>query len=232
MSDTRLQYRRSDATGDRIAERLRQREWMESGRIALHIAVGVPCLLIGPIILSSIYFALAVMWFGAYASWSLIFWGSIVVLVPLLFWTERRTHGNYFSDTVREANPDGTRSVSYAALGSVGMLAAFIANPRLSASGFVELFLFGPRMILEAVASLQRVRALRGVHRGRAADLLADLLGRPSGTDMEQVLHEGESVESLLPCIAYLLYYEWIDISTTRDRIWVLSDARVSLLQS
>ena len=231
MPDVTLNYQRPVGSSDRLAERLRQRELAKKGSIAMHLVIGLPCLLIGPIVLSAIYFMLAVIWFGAYSYWSLIFWSSVVLVIPLLFWTEIRAHGTYFTDTVREANPDGNNPTNYVLLGELGMLTAFIVNPRLSASGLVELFLFGPRMILEAITSLRRVNALRQVDRGRAVNVLADLLAHSTGSELRVLLHENETLASLLPVVAYLLYYQWVDISKTGDRVWVLSDARSSLLQ-
>jgi hypothetical protein len=56
----------------------------------------LPATLFGPFILTCLYWAVAIFW-GHYLPWMWVFGGSCLVLIPLLFRTEWKTKGSYFS---------------------------------------------------------------------------------------------------------------------------------------
>jgi hypothetical protein len=231
MNQPPLDYRRPGATDvsrvKSVRDHLRHREAMLAGKIFTLLAIGVPLLFIGPFLMACIF------WFVSYTlldyplPWTGIFWGLVVTLIPLLLWTERRTRGTYFADTVIGAG--GASSVPYLAGPELGMLISFATSPRVAASGFVELFLVGPRFVLEGLGKLRGAKKLRGVSIDRAATIVADLRRFDTGVPIHQLAHEGEHVSAVVQPLAYLLFHDWVGISATGDRVWLLSESKRAL---
>jgi hypothetical protein len=215
-----------DATSlQTIAQHLKRRERGLSAGVATMLVIGIPMLLLGPLILGTLFWFATGMLLRFYP-WSWFFWGFVVVLIPLLFWTERGTRGTYFADTVVAAG--GASPLPYLAGAEIGMLVSFATSPRVAASGFVELFLTGPRLVLDAIDKIRRARHVRDVDRDRAAHVVARLRQFDQGIAPDQI-NPGEPVSAVIPVLAYLLFHDWIGISKTGDRVWLLGDARRAL---
>jgi hypothetical protein len=150
-------------------------------------------------------------------------------LIPLLFRLERRTRGNYLTDTVADVGP--TPAV-LSPLGGPGMdlLGWFGPSGRVRASGLVELFLFGPRLILDTLDRMRARRALHDIDRVRCAQALLRLLSSDPHTPAASLLDPGQSIDDILPILRYLYFHDWIGVSADLQRIWILSDARRTLV--
>ena len=131
-----------------IVRHLRSRETFKKLGIFARLLFGLPALLFGPIILSSIYWVIGLLW-GMYVPWTWVFLGLLIVLVPLLFWTEWRNGGSYYGDAVRSTHKisDGLR-VPMTGLWDVDFIMWYGRRPRDLTIGLTELFLWGPRQIL------------------------------------------------------------------------------------
>jgi hypothetical protein len=189
------------------------------------LAVGLPCLLIGPLALGSIYWVLGLIWLhDAFLPWTWFFWGATAVLVPLLFRLEKRTRGRYLADVI--VGTEGASPMPYALGPDWGMAVSFIVHPRISSAGLVEVFLFGPRLVLDACEGLNRWRGLRHVDLARSAAMLERMRSSQQGVPPDQLLEPREKLVDIMPVLSFLMYYQWIDVSKTGERVWVLSDAR------
>lgn len=229
---TPLDYRRpgaTDASRQRsIRDHLRLREAMLAGQILIHLGIGIPMLFFGPFIMACIF------WFAAWNflhadtwPWSWFFIGLLATMIPLTLWTEHRTRGSLFADIVIDAG--GASSTPYLAGPELGMLLSFAASPRVAASGFVELFLIGPRFVLEGVGKLRSARRLRGVDVERAALIVADLRRCDHGVAIDRLVHPSEPIATVLAPLAYLLFHGWVGISANGDRVWLFSESKRAL---
>jgi hypothetical protein len=206
-----------------IARHLHRREVARKWKIAVLLSVGMPALFFGPIILSSIYWLLGLMW-GMYVPWSLVFLGTCATLIPLLFWTEWRSGGSYYADAVLSTHESPADSPAlFTGLADVDSLLRSAEHPRDQAIGLVELFLWGPRQILEAVRTLRGLRQIHAANRTRAVELLLMLKARDHA-DLTELAPTGDA--DAAGAIAYLLWYDWIGISKSAGRVWIESESR------
>jgi energy-coupling factor transporter transmembrane protein EcfT len=212
-----------------VEQHLLRREAAKRWTVAVLLAVGLPALLFGPVILSSIYWFLAVVW-GIYFSWSWAFLGSLVVLVPLLFWTEWKSGGSYYASAVLSSYGKSDDSATLATgFSDVDALVNFAEHPRDPMIGLVELFLWGPRQVLEAFATLRDTRQVAGADRHRAAEILTSLQLRDHA-DLRSLVSSGQAQTGM--AVAYLIYYDWVGISADKSRIWIESASRQILVRA
>ena len=149
------------------------------------------------------------------------------VMVPLLYLMEIRTRGHYLAEAMRSANPHGPRG--YALLpgfrAEIGAFAAIAANPR-SASVLVEFFLLGPRLVIDGSSQRKLARRVQLSELGRAGNVIAALLRRDSGLETDRLLSTEESLDDLMPTLAYLAFYRWIGVGEDWQRVWLHPDGR------
>jgi hypothetical protein len=196
---------------------------MKLGIIAL-LAFGVPATFFGPVILASLYWV-AALHFGNY-SWFWIFVISCLVLIPLLFRMEWKTRGEYFSDAVSSTFAAGTSP--WIGFGTFGAAIQFGQSPRVPTIGLVELFLWGPRQILDAVGKFAHIRLLKFTSRQRVAQLLSQLM-KVDHLTLDQLQSSGKPSTDLYSAIAYCVWYDWIGVSKDGQKIWLDSDSRQKL---
>jgi hypothetical protein len=104
-------------------------------------------------------------------------------------------------------------------------------NPLVSwsvALAFVGM-LYGAFMTVDAIKSMWLRARLRDVDRFRAADILARLIDSPQGIDPRPLLRHGEDARALRRVIAYLMTYDWADISPAGDHLVLLPTWRRSM---
>jgi hypothetical protein len=205
---------------------LRRREAARKAKVFALLLFGVPALFFGPVILGSIYWLLGLIW-GFYVPWIWVFLGSFIVLTPLLFWTEWRTGGSYYTDAILSTHSKSDRAgLPLTGLSHLDFLVGFARHPRDPAIGLVELFLWGPRQILEALRTLRGVRAFAAVNRQRAAEILLALLAC-NHADPAILMPRGDSAAAMVG--AYMLWYDWIGVAKDNHRVWLDSDSRAIL---
>jgi hypothetical protein len=154
--------------------------------------------------------------------WSWFFWGTCAIVIPTLFFTEIRTAGNYMSEVI---SPEEAQRAQIAhGMQAVGTLlnprmsntlalAAAIATPRASMAGFIELFLIGPRLILNATRTARLMSRLRGNDIHRTALLLHQLRIANVGIDLQRLLQNRETPADLELPLAYLVFYDWAGVA-------------------
>jgi hypothetical protein len=89
--------------------------------------------------------------------------------------------------------------------------------------------LYGEFLIVDSLKTTWLRFRLRTVDRQRAAFILAMLFASPVGIDPRTLLRIGESPITLRRTIAYLMAYEWADISSNGDYLNLLSPAQRAL---
>jgi hypothetical protein len=214
-----------------IRQRLLKQEAILSTGIAVLLLIGVPMLFIGPIVVGFIFWIVTIQLFGYISlTWFLV--GSCILLIPLLLWTERRAHGGSFDQAVL-GNPSGINDAALAPflLGSeFGMIIAIAANPRVTVSGLVEIFLTGPRFVLEAWDKHAAMKRLKNVDRDIASDVIDQLCQNDRAIAVKEFIkaYAPKKCDVSGP-IAYLLFHDWIGISKEMDRIWLHSEGKKRL---
>lgn len=230
MAPASLDYRSPGTpaapTAARAAALLRSREWSLRCRIAALLAAGLPACLFGPLVIGSVYWLLALIWTGSFALYVRGFWfflGTAVLVIPLAFRTERRTRGRFLDEAVIDS-ARGDRPVLRTGLADVDAIFNFAMQPRLPAAGIVELILWGPRQVLDAVETVGRVRAVAPADRARTAALLLHVCARhaegagavPTGVPVPADC----AVPEWYRAIACLLVYDCIAVSADGSRMW------------
>jgi hypothetical protein len=212
-----------------VVDDLRRRDQMVQFNSIALIVIAIPLMFIGPLLLATVFwFATAQLY--AYFPWTWFFLGLCVVMIPAMLAGEARQRGGYFAganlDTINEGLASGTPSpYAMAAFNDVGALVAFAANPRAVASGFVEIFLVGPRLLLDGLTMRRRAKQVADVSRERAAVAVMQLAAFDQGVSTKSLLkHEVPGQLTRVLCL--LVFHEWIGVSKTGDRVWLSTDAR------
>jgi len=102
-------------------------------------------------------------------------------------------------------------------------------RPRYSVSRFwspeypvlTQLLYLAPRQLRDTWKIFLARRHLRLVSRQRAARVLHDLLLIDHSASVEQLLHEGEQPETLMPVLAYLTLFGGLGMSSDGQRVWL-----------
>ncbi|HZL37864.1 MAG TPA: hypothetical protein VFC78_21280 [Tepidisphaeraceae bacterium] len=208
-----------------ILDHLKSRELKLKSKIIFLLLVGLPAMFFGPFIMALIYGAVGLSW-GFLIPWSWALAASVVIFLPLLFLSEWRTKGSYYTDAIAS-------SFDYEPMASVGFsdidaLIRFVQNPRGEVIGLVEIFLWGPRQVLEAAVNVSRVRLFKGVSRTRAAEILAKL-NASDHAEVEQLMKSYDEATKTLAALAYLIWYDWIGVCKDGRRVWLGSDGQSRL---
>ncbi len=200
---------------------------------------GLPLSFVAALVLGSMFW-MAAFFLGWQYPWSWFFLTTAAVTIPLLYHLELRTDGQFVSEAVR----DSTGSIAYTGLlatlsvvlrqplGAVTALAGEQASPRAATAGFVELFLTGPRLVIEARRHLRLERLLRNVSLSHAAEIVVVLASSEKGIARDELQRRVGSSGDLLPALAFLASQEWIGVGEKVDRVWLRTEAREVLRQN
>jgi hypothetical protein len=133
-------------------------------------------------------------------------------ILPILFVIERVTRGKLVEDTVE----------------GVSDMPRFIGGRAVAGAVFVEVMLWGPRMVTAGVRRQVGLNRQRRADRALAAAMLAELLNRGDGLPIGEVFKiaqdRGDSAFSA--ALAYLMFHDLVDLSKPGDRVWVCSDGK------
>jgi hypothetical protein len=206
-------------TLDTVLPKLKKLDASFRGRWLALLFVGALVSMIGPVIFGS------AMWIRQYRAGGVgigivqhAWWWHLGMVclwfLPILFLVEWLTRGKLMEDTVAEA----------------GDMPRFIGGRMVAGAFFVEMCLWGPRMVTSGVRKQIGLTSHRHADRTLAASMLAELLNRgegmPTGDLYVLAKNDGDAFESSL---AYLMFHELVDISKSGDRVWLLSEGKKTL---
>ncbi len=199
-----------------IAQKLAERESMDMGGIAFKVLIGVPLTLLPPLVVASVIELIEGRWgVQVLPSFGWKFLLCALVMIPTMFWYERRTRGEYLTDSVR-----GETSV----LDSSSYGEYQMASHYFSAVFYVEIALTGPRLLLEVYDSVWGAPKPIAGDRLMAAEIIHTLRQAGQGVEVASI-GVGRDRAAMASAIAYLERHEWVGVSKDRQRIWLLSDA-------
>ena len=217
---------------DSIVNKLRARSGRRRLLAIVGIFAGLPCCLFAPLLLGSLFWFSHAQLFG-FIHWNYFILGATVVCLPLLFSLEIRTKGGYLDGVMSDPGPELPGGADVARrLMVFGMLPTVAAGaavePRRSVAGVVELFLFGPRLIVNGIRHLRQTRKLPPTNLKLAAKILTLLCERESGIPIEMLKSRKVEPADVDNAIFWLVFYGWIGISKDWQKIFIYSESRAA----
>ena len=197
------------------------------------VLVGLPLCLVAAFTLGPLFWIAFGRAFGLGYPWYCWVAGTALLTIPLLFRTELRTGGDYLGDVARSGEAINTKPglttivASASPVGGLGLVAYYAAtNPRAATAGFVELFLAGPRMIINGTRHLRLAGKVPDIDMQIAAQVLQKLMAHDSGLTSSELGNICESRDQLQETLIWLAFYGWIGVSTKQDRVYIYSESR------
>jgi hypothetical protein len=152
-----------------------------------------------------------------------------LITIPSMLFGEARRRGGLGAkanlDTQVSGFEDRT-APAFPAAEMVSPLAGFVTHPRVAASGFVEIFLLGPRLLLDGLARLRRYWTLRDVALDTPAKIVAYLARFSGGVPATSEFDTDRPMIDYPSALHVLIAHDWIGVSADRQRMWLLSTAR------
>jgi hypothetical protein len=216
---------RSAGTGppriQRILAELATSETLGAAAIIAKIAIGIPLTLIGPLLVTIILVSVAYRFDVESApGFTVMFLLVAAVTIPLLMWYERRSRGEFFSDSMQgETSPYAASSYGEYKLQST----------KLQWIAYVEIALTGPRLLWEAIDWLRGATPVDQALRMTAADIVAELLDAGQGKPIRDLARPDRSARDVHRAVQYLVRRDWAGISSRKDRIWLASNVQERL---
>lgn len=219
-----------------IDEKLCRRERLRAWKAGAMIVFGIPLLFVGPAVLASLfylpaYYVARELFSSDGPGWLTLFVVLTIITIPLLIRLELRTRGDFLADALPSADVYQTHTMGGVGTfgGEMAASGAILANPRGTSSLFVEVFLFGPRILIGGLRDVRLARRVRMHDRTPVCQLVAWLLTRETGMDTNEAMTKSGSAYAHAHVLAYLVFYEWAGVAEDGSRVWLYSDARRSL---
>ena len=209
----------------RLVRLLRQRGSLFHFKTLCMMLLGLPVSLLGPAVVATLFWLAGMPW-GYWFQWTTVFGWAALIMLPALYMLEIRTKGNYLGERVDEITPLPPIARGIFTLGEFGAIAALATNPRTTSTLFTELFLFGPRLVVDAIRQMRLRMYARGADVRRAASILSTLVELRDGIPTEDLLRANESPRTLAPTLTYLLFHDWIGVGNSGGKVWLLTEAR------
>ena len=134
--------------------------------------------------------------------------------IPIAVFTRKESRSDLAEQILREgarANPNDNPAMRFlVCLALIGLV-------------------YGEFMVIDAIKAWWIRAKLRRVDRDRAAVILAILVTRPEGCAPGETLRHGEPVARLRQVLAYLITFEWIEVSRDSQHMMLLSPAKRAL---
>ena len=221
-ASTILDYRTSaavQASKLALGRAVRHREnAYQAGAWSMLIA-GLGALLLGPLLVAGLVASIQARFnlhhhhVGYWMSFAL----ASMTLVPLLFWFEHRSRGQWFEGEMRA---QGTTLADLWQCSSRGEWA--LRRTAASWAAIVEILLWGPRMIMNAHERFSGTTSAGVINEAIATINYLRHFDGGVGTDELPTIQP-------LPVLRYLLSRDWVGVSKSGDRVWLLTDARRAL---
>jgi hypothetical protein len=211
-----------DAKAQRILNELITSESLGWAAAIGKLALGVPLCLLGPLLITVVAKVIEFKWGADVLPGFLLTWFLVTaVLVPLLMWLERRTHGEFFSDAVRgETSPFDASSYGEYQLQSAKVLG----------TAYTELALLGPRLLWAFIDWIMQRPGADASVRATAAAIVVDLLQAGQGLAIRELIRPDRQKVDVLRAIKYLVSRDWVGTSRQGDRVWLSTPVRERLV--
>ena len=202
----------------RAAEELAKHDHLGAAAIVVKLLLGVPLCIIGPFLVTIVL--KLIDWnfkWGILPDFEWTFVLAMLLFLPLLFWTRRRSPESSFAD---QADSGGSP------LDADSYTEFVVRKEQLFAAAAVDVMMLGPRLVGSALDGLRGRSGVDPALRQAAAELAAELFQAGEGVAIKSLVRPGRSWPQLVRCAAYLLDRDWVGVSGKGDRIWLSSLAR------
>ena len=207
-------------TVQHILRELVASEAVETSGVLMKFVIGLPLCLFGPLLITAIAKSIEAKWDGHVLPGFAVSSSAVaLVLVPLMFWYERRTRGEFYGEALRGESVE--RASSRGEYEMRNTTRAWIA--------FVEIALTGPRLVLEACDAARGRTRCGQAERTLAAEIVADLFEAGRGVPSKSLFKPGRPPRDVVSAVDSLTRLDWVGTSKARDRIWLSSRARAKL---
>ena len=213
-----LDYRRNAPDTSATAAKLRKFESSFYERWSILIALGVLFMFIAPAIVATLVWLheRRHRWSTSH-SWTYLFVLWTVILAPILLLIERATRGKMLEDAADQLS-DGS------------LLTAGYRGRAMAGAVFLEICLWGPRMIIAGAEKLLSIRNHVNADRSVAAALLHMLLMNEGGMPTGQLMGATTATpEAFGDALGLLIFLDLVDVSKDGLRAWVSSWAKEKL---
>ncbi len=181
------------------------------------------------ILLDLVFVSLIVWLLGPFQDgvpWRRVFYWCIPVTILLFWWDDTQSSDSWTADNARWGTGDPTAPGGPSLDGrgvprGDGGYRGEVCTQLLS-----SLLLFGPSLLRRSAAMLWTIWKFRDANRQRAEQLLRQMATVDYGVAARDLLRPREPLAELLPTLAYLRFYGWIDTSQDLERIWFPADVR------
>lgn len=207
----------------RIQREMGQRESMLWARIGLRLAVGVPLTLVPPLAVAffmKVWLWLSDVGFNYFSLWLLLASGAWFYIVWRVV---KQTDGRsiFAEGIIKEIG------------GNISEPASFVEwemrQKKAAGFAYMELLFYGPREVMEGWALIKEWRDFPQGDRERAVEVIERLAKEDKGIAWTELRKEGEDIHELLKVLGYLKFSEWLDMSTDKKKVWLLSDVQKRL---
>lgn len=218
-----------------IASVLAQRRRLALLAAGAQVVLGAALTFAGPGVLATMFWAAARLGLERDVPWTWLFGGLAVLMVPLLVRLELRTAGRYLSGALapgaRPVTLTGRLPGLYVGMAGLAWVPV-LANPGGVVAGVVEVFLTGPRVLLNGVRAWSWRRWVGGVDLRRAAEIVGVLAGRSGGLEIRALCRGGEQPAGVQPTLVWLALDGWIGVAEREPKVYLYTRARELLRES
>lgn len=202
---------------------LRRRSRQRWAKTFFSIVFGLATTLIAPAFAALACFALDRSRREADAfGWWTWFGGACAIVIPILFWWDRRTHPESLMAKLRAEGGRWTGVGRWSSQEEFDDATNIVEYMLLT-----EILLFGPRLVTNALRDLVERFRLRGVAMRQAAEVLGTLLSHERGMEFNELVNGmGVDGAEAFDAVLYLVFHEWVDVSKDLRRVWPLSATR------
>jgi hypothetical protein len=214
MATAVLAYRRPrtlDTHERSVAQAIAVRERAYQAAAWAMLLIGIVALFVGPAVLAGAAVGVESRMHVMHAlSWWAMFGIVCAAVVPLLFWLENRTRGQWFEEELRGGS---------GATISQALFAPMTSNIGVGAAAIVEIMLWGPRLVIGARQRWKTRVATATLHDAAA------IIGFLRHFDGGVAVNELPTVQPLR-VMGYLVSRDWVGVSKDGQRVWLLGDAK------
>jgi hypothetical protein len=206
-------------TVEQVAARLREMERSFRTRWIGLLALGAVAAMIAPVIIGSIMYGgqFSVRHVGPIHSWTAMVGRVAIFALPILFGLEWITRGKLLEDAAESySEAEG--------------LARFGMGRGMAYIIFMEVCLWGPRMVIAGTKKIAGQGKHAGADRNVAAAIVHAFVINDGGMSTGQLYPlAGGNDDVFSDVLAYLMFFDVVDISKKGDRAWLCSDAQKAL---
>lgn len=174
----------------------------------------------GAFVAASFIYILLWLWFStSYIGWVGWFWVYILVMVPLIIWSERKYRRDYLTAPVALTDP---------APSSIGEYQT--DQFKQTANIVTGMVVWGPRKLVDGVHGVMQQRTpLQNAAFDRAAILVLDLYRADGGVEIRDLLHAPEDMQVFGLAVDKLEAFGWIGKASNGRSLWLSSTFRARL---